>query len=88
MIISGFLSLAEDTVAAFSVANSLLRLFTPVSAGPLVMSPLWALGSILLLAVLTGVAASSLAALILAVVALAYVFTEVLGFSIEISAPR
>lgn len=87
MIVLRILDYAETALQGLAVANSALKFFTPLSTGPIALGPLWALGSLLALALLAGVAVGSLTTLLFAVVALYYVVTQVLGFTLEISAP-
>jgi hypothetical protein len=57
----------------------------PVTPAPAVVAPLLAVASVLMLALVTGIAVGSLATLIIALLALYLILTEVFGLSIDIA---
>jgi hypothetical protein len=62
----------------------LIEFWQPVTAGPTLVKVLVALASVLAVGLLSGIAVSSLAMLVLALSALLLVITEVFGLSIEL----
>jgi len=83
-MVASLIALLEDVVSGVSVARQVAAFWMPVAPVPVVLAPFLALGSLLTLALLSGLAASSLAVLLLALVALYLLLTEVLGISLEI----
>lgn len=80
---SQFLQLVERTVAVVSAAQRWVTFWGPVTEAPMLLAPFLAVGSVLSLALLAGVAAGSLAILIVALMALYVLLTEIFGISIE-----
>ncbi len=62
----------------------LIDLWQPVTPGPALLKVLVAIASVLAVGLLSGVAVSSLAALVLALSALLLLITEVFGLSVEL----
>lgn len=83
---SQVLELLEHTAAVVATAQRWVGFWGPVTEAPLLLSPLVALSSVLMLALLTGLAAGALTILIVAVTALYVLLTEVFGFSFELAA--
>jgi hypothetical protein len=77
-------ALLDDVLSGVTVARRLAAFWMPIAPVPVVVGPLVALASLLTLALLSGVAAGSLAVLIVALVALYLLLTEVLGLSLEV----
>jgi hypothetical protein len=80
---SQLVQLIERTVSVATTAQRWAAFWSPVTETPALLAPLLALGSILTLALLTGIAAGSLAVLIIALMALYVLLTDVFGISIE-----
>lgn len=78
------LQLIEDTLAALTVARRVMAFWGPVTSVPALLGPFVAIGSVLALALLSGVAVSSLSVFIVALVALYLVLTEVFGVAIDV----
>lgn len=68
-----------------ALARRAIAFWGPVLHGPTLVAPLFALGSLIALALLSGIAASSLAMLLVAALALYLLLTEVFGFTIELA---
>ncbi len=83
---SQVLQLIERTVAVVTAAQRWVSFWGPVTEAPLLLAPFLAVGSVLSLALLTGIAAGSLAMLIVALMALYVLLTEVFGIAIEFGA--
>ncbi|MGD0947821.1 MAG: hypothetical protein ABSA52_10340 [Candidatus Binatia bacterium] len=73
------------TVSVAATAQRWVAFWGPVTETPVLVTLFVALGSVLTLLLLTGIAAGSLAMLIIALTALYVLLTEVFGISIEIS---
>lgn len=65
-----------------------LAFWGPVGDASAWLTPLVAVGSVLSLAVLTGVAVGALATLLVLLLALYYLLTEVFGVAVEVTVPR
>lgn len=76
--------LVERTATVVTAARRFAAFWGPVADMPSLMAPFLALASVVALALLTGIAASSVALLLIALLALYVLLTEVLGVSIEI----
>jgi hypothetical protein len=76
-------------VRAQSDDESVLPLLRPVApyTGPRALSPLTMLGTLLALVVTTGIALGAFGVLLLASLVLYFLFTEVLGLTIEVRQP-
>jgi hypothetical protein len=83
-MLSQLAQLIEGTVSVASAARRWAAFWGPVTETPALLAPLLALGSVLTLALLTGIAAASLAVLIIALMALYVLLTDVFGVSIEL----
>jgi hypothetical protein len=82
------LQLVEQALAGANTVRQLLAFWGPVSDAPAaLMGPLLAVGSVLMLALLTGVSVGALATLIVALTALYLLLTEIFGISIDFSLP-
>ena len=81
------LELAEYALSGVAVARRLIAVWSPVIGAPTLLNPLVAVGSVLALALLTGVAVASLSTLIVAALILYTLLTEVFGISFEIDLP-
>lgn len=81
---SQLVQLIERTVSVAATARRWVAFWGPVTETPALLAPLLALGSVLTLALLTGIAAGSLAVLIIALMALYVLLTDVFGISIEL----
>lgn len=73
----------EQALAAATLGRRLLGFWGPMGNADALFGPLAAISSVLLLAMLTGVAVGSLSTLILSAAVLYYVLTEVFGVSFE-----
>ena len=82
---SQLVQLIERTVSVAATARRWAAFWGPVTETPALLAPLLALGSVLTLALLTGIAAGSLAVLIIALMALYVLLTDVFGISIELA---
>jgi hypothetical protein len=80
---SQLVQLIERSVSVATTAQRWVAFWGPVTETPALLAPLLALGSVLTLALLTGIAAGSLAVLIIALMALYVLLTDVFGVSIE-----
>jgi hypothetical protein len=76
--------LIERTISVAATAQRWMAFWGPITEAPALVTLFVALGSVLSLLLLTGVAAASLAVLIIALTALYLLLTEVFGISIEI----
>jgi hypothetical protein len=85
---SQLLQIIERTAAVAVAAQRWVAFWGPVFQLPVLMAPFLALASVVALALLTGIAAGSVAVLIVVLVALYVLLTEVLGVSIEIANER
>lgn len=83
---SQVLQLVERTFSVVTAAQRWVAFWGPVPEAPVLLGPLIAVGAVLSLALLTGLAAGSLAILIVALMALYVLLTEVFGISIELGA--
>ena len=83
---SQLLQLIERSIYVAATARRWAAFWSPVTETPALLAPVLALGSVLTLALLTGIAAGSLAMLIVVLMALYVLLTDVFGISIEFSA--
>jgi hypothetical protein len=79
------LQLLERALAGAGAARRLLAFWGPVATMPTVLAPFLAIGSVLTLALLTGIAVGALSTLILTLVVLYLVLTEVFGLTIDVN---
>ena len=77
------LQLLESALAGAGTARRLLAFWGPAVDARVLITPLLAVASVLVLALLTGVAVGMLATLIFTLAALYLLLTEVFGVSIE-----
>ena len=78
------LQLVEQALAGANAVRQLLAFWGPVADTPAaLMGPLLAIGSVLMLALLTGVSVGALATLIVTLTALYLLLTDVFGVSID-----
>ena len=85
-MLTSFLQLVQATLVGVGTVQRWLGLWQPLaSSGPALLGPFLALSSILVLALLTGVAAGALAVLIVVLLALYLLLTDVLGVTIDVN---
>jgi hypothetical protein len=84
-MLSQLAQLIERTVSVATTAQRWVAFWGPVTEAPVLLTVVLALGSVLALALLTGIAAGSLVVLIIALMALYALLTDVFGLSIELS---
>jgi len=77
--------LIDTTLFGVATARRLIAFWGPVTDASALVAPLLAIASILMLALLTGIAVGSLGTLILAVMILYLLLTEVFGVSFDIN---
>ena len=77
------LQLLEQAFAGAGAARRMLAFWGPVVDARALMAPLLAVASVLVLALLTGVAIGTLSTLVFTLAALYLLLTEVFGISIE-----
>ena len=77
--------LIDRTLSGVAVAQRLLAFWGPVTDVSGLVGPLLAIASILMLALLTGIAVTSLGTLILALIILYLLLTEVFGVTIDVN---
>jgi hypothetical protein len=79
------IQLVEDLLVGAAAVQRLARFWGPVVPAPTLVGPLLAIASVVGLALLTGLAVSSVATLLVALVALYLLLTEVFGIAIELN---
>ena len=84
-MITQLLQLAENLLAGAAIVQRVAAFWGPVVPAPALLGPFLAVGSILALALLSGLAVGSVATLIIALVALYLIITEVFGVAIELN---
>jgi len=84
-MVDQILQLVERAVAGAVAARRVLAFWGPVTSAPALVTPLLAIGSVLTLALLTGVAIGALSTLIVTLVVLYLVLTEVFGITINVN---
>ncbi|GIW43820.1 MAG: hypothetical protein KatS3mg077_1102 [Candidatus Binatia bacterium] len=72
---------------AWAATRRFLAFWGPVGEASTWVTPLVAVGSVLALALLTGIAVAALATLLVALMALYYLLSELFGLSVEMTAP-
>jgi len=77
--------LIDRTLSGFATAQRVLAFWGPVTDASSLVAPLLAIASVLMLAVLTGIAIGSLGTLIVALMILYLLLTEVFGVTIDIN---
>ncbi len=84
-MVTQFLQLLEQALAGAATAQRLLAFWGPVIDARALVAPLLAVASVLVLALLTGVAIGTLSTLVFTVAALYLLLTEVFGLSVELN---
>ena len=77
--------LVDQALHGVVAARRLLAFWGPVADVPALLDPLLAIASVLMLALLTGVAIGALSKLIVALVVLYLILREVFGVSIDVN---
>jgi hypothetical protein len=77
--------LVENAFAAAGTARQWVAFWGPVTTVPIAVAPFVAVGSVLALAILTGIAVAALATLIVALLVLYLLLTEIFGVSVELN---
>jgi hypothetical protein len=80
------LQLVDDLLAGAAIVRRVAAFWGPVIPAPTLLGPFLAIGSVLALALLSGLAVGSVATLIVALIALYLLLTEVFGVAIEVDA--
>jgi hypothetical protein len=79
------LQLMDRALSGIATAQRILSFWGPVVDVPALLGPLLAVASVLMLALLTGVAVGALATLIVVLMALYLLLTEIFGVSIDVN---
>lgn len=82
---SQLLQLVDNTLSGIATVQRLVAFWGPVTDASALVAPLLAIASVLMLALLTGIAVGSLGTLILALMILYLLLTEVFGVSFDIN---
>jgi hypothetical protein len=82
---SQLLQLIDHTLAGVATAQRLIAFWGPVTDVSSLVTPLLAIASVLMLALLTGIAVGALGTLILALMILYLLLTEVFGVSFDVN---
>ena len=77
--------LIDRTLSGFTTLQRVLAFWGPVTDASSLVAPLLAIASVLMLALLTGIAIASLGTLIVALMILYLLLTEVFGVTIDIN---
>ena len=77
--------LVDGTLMSIATARRVLAFWGPVTDASSLVAPLLAIASVLMLALLTGIAIGSLGALIMALMILYLLLTEVFGITIDVN---
>jgi hypothetical protein len=77
--------LIDRTLSGVATAQRLMAFWGPVTDVSSLVGPLLAIASVLMLALLTGIAVGSLATLIMALMILYLLLTEVFGVTIDVN---
>ena len=77
--------LIDTTLSGVATARRLIAFWGPVTDASSLVAPLLAIASVLMLALLTGIAVGSLGTLILALMILYLLLTEVFGVSFDVN---
>jgi hypothetical protein len=80
-----FSQLIDGTLASLGTARRVLAFWGPVTDASGLVAPLLAIASVLMLALLTGIAIASLGTLIVALMILYLLLTEVFGVTIDVN---
>jgi len=87
-MLAQILQLVHDLLTGAAAVQRLVSFWGPVVPAPTLLGPLMAIGSVIALALLSGLAISSVATLLVALVALYLLLTEVFGIDIELNTPE
>jgi len=85
-MITPFIDLVHSALSGVGAARRLLAFWGPVIDVPALVAPLLALGALVAFALLSGLAVSSMALLIVTLIALYLLLTDVFGLSIDVLA--
>ena len=77
--------LIDRTLTGVAAAQRVLAFWGPVTDASALVAPLLAITSVLMLALLTGIAVASLGTLIVALMVLYLLLTEVFGITIDVN---
>jgi hypothetical protein len=77
--------LLDGTLSGIATARRVLAFWGPVTDTSSLVAPLLAIASVLMLALLTGIAVASLGTLIVALMILYLLLTEVFGITIDVN---
>ncbi len=75
----------DNTLSGIAAAQRLMAFWGPITDASSLVAPLLAIASVLMLALLTGIAVGSLGTLILTLMILYLLLTEVFGFSFDVN---
>ncbi len=81
------LELVQNLLVGAAAVQRLAAFWGPTIPTPTLLGPLMAIGSVVALALLSGLAVGSVATLLVALVALYLLITEVFGITVEVNAP-
>jgi len=84
-MLAQLLTLIDRVYSGVTTAQRLLAFWGPITDVPGLVGPLLAIASVLVLAMLTGVAVGSLATLIVAMMLLYVLLTDVFGVTIDLA---
>jgi hypothetical protein len=84
-MLSQLQQLIDRTLSGVAVAQRLIAFWGPVTDASGLVAPLLAIASVLMLALLTGIAVGSLGTLIVALMVLYLLLTEVFGVSFDVN---
>jgi hypothetical protein len=87
MTFDRMIDLALGALQGLSAAQKIVAFWGPLGSTSSWLAPLAAIGSVLVLALLTGIAVGSLATLLVTLLALLCVLSEVFGLSVELTVP-
>jgi len=83
-MVTQLLQLVEELLAGAAIVRRVAAFWGPIVPAPALLGPFLAVGSILALALLSGIAVGSVTTLIITLIALYLIITEVFGVAIEI----
>lgn len=87
MTFDRLIELTLGAVQGVSTAQKVLAFWGPIGSTSTLFAPIAAIASVLVLALLTGIAVGSLATLLVTSLVLLYVLSEIFGLSVELSLP-
>ncbi len=85
MMLTQVLELVEDLLLGAAAVRRIAAFWGPAIPTPTLLGPLLAIGSVVALALLSGLAVGSVATLIVALIAIYLLITEVFGIAIEVN---